>query len=282
MRWMTFKSDGVESFGYVSAAASGDEVVVDVAGNGYESLKDAIAADALGSLAEVSGPQHALTSIEYCPVITQPNKILCAGLNYHAHREETGRGDGDSKPTIFTRFAAAQMGHEQPMVRPLESQSLDFEGEIAIVIGKPGRRISQQDALDHVAGYSIYNDGSVREWQRHTSQFTPGKNFAATGGFGPWMMTPDEVGDPYAMHLTTRLNGDVMQDADASLLIFNFQELIEFCSTWIELEAGDVLVTGTPGGVGAARKPPVFMDAGDEIEIEVQPIGKLFNKVVVG
>ena len=277
MRWMTFNSGGQTSFGYVD----GDQVV-DVSGNGYETLKEAIAGDALDALAKVDGKRIDLAGIEYCPVIPQPNKILCAGLNYHAHREETGRGDGDSKPTIFTRFAAAQMGHNQPMVRPHESKSLDYEGEIAIIIGKPGRRISQANALSHVAGYSIYNDGSVREWQRHTSQFTPGKNFAATGGFGPWMMTPDEVGDPYSMHLTTRLNGQVMQDADASLLIFDFQELIEFCSTWIETEAGDVLVTGTPGGVGAASKPPVFMDEGDEIEIEVSPIGKLYNKVTVG
>ena len=277
---MTFRTEqtaDAERFGYVDG-----EQVVDVTGNPHYTLKAAIAADELDALSAVQGQRYALTDIEYCPVITQPNKILCAGLNYHAHRVETGRGDGDAKPTIFTRFAAAQVGHLQPMVRPLESKTLDFEGEIAIVIGKPGRRISQQDALNHIAGYSIYNDGSVREWQRHTSQFTPGKNFAATGGFGPWMMTPDEIGDPYKMHLTTRLNGEVMQDADASLLIFNFQELIEFCSTWIELEAGDVLVTGTPGGVGAARKPPVFMDAGDEIEIEVQPIGKLYNKITVG
>ena len=277
---MTFRTEqtaDAERFGYVDG-----EQVVDVTGNPHDTLKTAIAADELDALSAVQGQRYALTDIEYCPVITQPNKILCAGLNYHAHRVETGRGDGDAKPTIFTRFAAAQVGHLQPMVRPLESKTLDFEGEIAIVIGKPGRRISQQDALNHIAGYSIYNDGSVREWQRHTSQFTPGKNFAATGGFGPWMMTPDEIGDPYKMHLTTRLNGEVMQDADASLLIFNFQELIEFCSTWIELEAGDVLVTGTPGGVGAARKPPVFMDAGDEIEIEVQPIGKLYNKITVG
>ena len=277
---MTFRTEqtaDAERFGYVDG-----EQVVDVTGNPHDTLKAAIAADELDALSAAQGQRYALTDIEYCPVITQPNKILCAGLNYHAHRVETGRGDGDAKPTIFTRFAAAQVGHLQPMVRPLESKTLDFEGEIAIVIGKPGRRISQQDALNHIAGYSIYNDGSVREWQRHTSQFTPGKNFAATGGFGPWMMTPDEIGDPYKMHLTTRLNGEVMQDADASLLIFNFQELIEFCSTWIELEAGDVLVTGTPGGVGAARKPPVFMDAGDEIEIEVQPIGKLYNKITVG
>ena len=280
MRWMTFRTGqtaDTERFGYVDG-----EQVVDVTGNPYDTLKAAIAADGLDALSSVQGQRVALTDIEYCPVITQPNKILCAGLNYHSHRVETGRGDDDAKPTIFTRFAAAQVGHQQPMIRPVESQTLDFEGEIAIIIGKPGRRISQQDALNHIAGYSIYNDGSVREWQRHTSQFTPGKNFAATGGFGPWMMTPDEIGDPYKMHLTTRLNGEVMQDADASLLIFNFQELIEFCSTWIELEAGDVLVTGTPGGVGAARKPPVFMDAGDEIEIEVQPIGKLYNKITVG
>ncbi len=281
MRWMTFKADGtagsVESFGYVDGDA-----VVDVAGNGHDSLKAAIAASALAELAGVSGTRHALTAIEYCPVITQPDKILCAGLNYHAHREETGRGEGDAKPTIFCRFAAAQMGHERPMLRPHESTSLDFEGEIALIIGKPGRRISQADALSHVAGYSIYNDGSVRDWQRFTSQFTPGKNFAATGGFGPWMMTPDEVGDPYQMQLTTRLNGEVMQDASSSLMIFNFQQLIEFCSTWIELEPGDVIVTGTPGGVGAARKPPVFMDAGDLIEIEVAPIGVLRNKVAVG
>ena len=275
MRWMTFLHDSQEGFGYVDG-----EQVTDVSGHGFATLKDAIAAAALDDLASKSGPTHALSQIEYRPVITQPNKILCAGLNYHAHREETGRGDGDTRPTIFTRFAAAQMGHLQPMVRPRESNTLDFEGEIALIIGKPGRRISQDDALSHVAGYSIYNDGSVREWQRFTSQFTPGKNFHATGGFGPWMMTPDEVGDPYAMHLTTRLNGEVMQDADASLLIFNFQELIEFCSTWVELEAGDVIVTGTPGGVGAARKPPVFMDAGDSIEVEVSPIGVLRNPVV--
>lgn len=282
MRWMTFKvNGGAERFGYVRSGVAGDDVI-DVTGQPHATLKDAIAADALATLAAVDGQGYPLTDIEYCPVITQPNKILCAGLNYHAHRLETGRGEGDAKPTIFTRFAAAQMGHQQPMVRPLESESLDFEGEIAIIIGKPGRRISQQDALSHVAGYSIYNDGSVRDWQRFTSQFTPGKNFASTGGFGPWLMTPDEVGDPYAMQLTTRLNGEVMQDASSSLLIFNFQELIEFCSTWIELEAGDVLVTGTPGGVGAARKPPVFMDKGDQIEVEVQPIGKLVNQVIVG
>ena len=148
----------------------------------------------------------------------------------------------------------AQMGHGAPMVRPRESASLDFEGEIAMIIGRAGRRIPRAKALEHVAGFGIYNDGSVREWQRHTSQFTPGKNFASTGGFGPWMMTPDEIGDLDEMEITTRLNGEVMQNAKAALLVHGFAELIEFCSTFIELVPGDVIVTGTPGGVGAAAQ----------------------------
>jgi 2-keto-4-pentenoate hydratase/2-oxohepta-3-ene-1,7-dioic acid hydratase in catechol pathway len=174
------------------------------------------------------------------------------------------------------------MGHQQAMVRPKESNTLDYEGEIALIIGKAGRRIAKADALSHVAGYSIYNDGSVREFQRQTSQFTPGKNFPGTGGFGPWMMTPDEVGDVTAMEITTRLNGQVMQNATADLLVFDFGDIIGYCSTFCELVPGDVIVTGTPGGVGAARNPPVFMDEGDEIEVEVKPIGKLRHRVTVG
>ena len=201
------------------------------------------------------------------------------GLNYKAHQEETGRG-GEPYPTIFVRFAGAQMGHKAPMIRPPESNTLDYEGEIAMIIGKRGRRIPKDRALEYVAGFSIYNDGSVREYQRHTSQFTPGKNFASTGGFGPWMMTPDEVGDLSALELTTRLNGKVMQHSFSSLMVFGFVELIAFCSTFIELVPGDVIVTGTPGGVGSAMKPPIFMDDGDLIEIEVKPIGTLSNRVV--
>ena len=224
---------------------------------------------------------RALADLEYLPTITNPDKILCVGLNYRAHQEETGRG-GEAHPTIFVRFAGAQMGHEQPMIRPVESSTLDYEGEIAMEIGTAGRRIPRSDALAHVAGFGIYNDGSVREYQRQTSQFTPGKNFAGTGGFGPWLMTPDEIGDLDAMEITTRLNGEVMQNATADLLVFGFAELIEYCSTFIELVPGDVIVTGTPGGVGVARKPPVFMDEGDVIEVEVAPIGTLRNPVVVG
>jgi 2-keto-4-pentenoate hydratase/2-oxohepta-3-ene-1,7-dioic acid hydratase in catechol pathway len=166
------------------------------------------------------------------------------------------------------------------MLRPPESATLDYEGEIALIIGTGGRRIPRASALAHVAGFGIYNDGSVREYQRQTSQFTAGKNFMGTGGFGPWFMTPDEVGDLDAMEVTTRLNGEVMQHASASQLVFGFAELIEYCSTFVELVPGDVISTGTPGGVGGARTPPVFMDDGDLIEVEVKPIGTLRNRVV--
>ncbi len=279
MRWLSFARNGTVSFGYVTSDGSG---VVDVgARSEFDTLREAIAADALSVMSKQFGDDAdlALAGITYAPTITDPKKILCVGLNYKAHQEETGRG-GEGVPTIFARFAAAQVAHNQPMLKPPESDSLDFEGEIAMVIGKGGRRISQADALDHVVGFGIYNDGSVREYQRHTSQFTPGKNFAATGGFGPWMMTKDEIGDLSQMELTTRLNGEVMQNATAALMVHSFEELIEFCSTWIELEPGDVIVTGTPGGVGAARTPPVFMQDGDRIEIEVTPIGKLVNPIV--
>jgi 2-keto-4-pentenoate hydratase/2-oxohepta-3-ene-1,7-dioic acid hydratase in catechol pathway len=280
MRWLSYERDGRASFGYLTSDGMG---VVDVgARTGLPDLKTAIAEGLLargasqGDTADV-----ALADIGYLPTITNPDKILCVGLNYKAHQEETGRG-GEGTPTIFVRFAGAQMGHEAPMVRPVESATLDFEGEIALVIGKAGRRIARADALEHVIGFGIYNDGSVREYQRQTSQFTPGKNFTATGGFGPWMMTVDEIGDLDEMEITTRLNGEVMQNAKAALLVHGFAELIEYCSTFIELVPGDVIVSGTPGGVGAARNPPVFMDEGDVIEVEVTPIGTLRNPVVVG
>ena len=282
MRWLSFSRDGKATFGFVSTADDGTEGVVDAgARSDFTSLREAIAADALTQLAASCGEQAdmALADVEYLPTITDPAKIMCVGLNYKAHQEETGRG-GEGYPTIFVRFADAQMGHKAPMVRPAESTSLDFEGEIALIIGKAGRRIKPADALSHVAGFSIYNDGSVRDYQRQTSQFTPGKNFANTGGFGPWMMTLDEIGDLDAMEITTRLNGEVMQNATSDLLVHGFAEILEYCSTFVELKPGDVIVTGTPGGVGAARTPPVFMDAGDLIEVEVKPIGTLSNPVI--
>ncbi len=283
MRWMSFEVDGRASFGL--AVGEGDAAgVVDAGAKAeFADLKAAIEADALGELASRIGtePDYALADISFLPTITNPDKILCVGLNYKAHQEETGRG-GEDNPTIFVRFAEAQMGHLDDMVRPTESIALDFEGEIAMIIGKRARRVSRDDWLDYIVGFAPYNDGSVRDYQRHASQFTPGKNFMKTGGFGPWMMTPDEVGDLDAIEITTRLNGEVMQNATSDLMVFGFADLMAYCSTFIDLVPGDVIVTGTPGGVGAARNPPLWMDAGDVIEIEVAPIGTLRNTVVVG
>jgi 2-keto-4-pentenoate hydratase/2-oxohepta-3-ene-1,7-dioic acid hydratase in catechol pathway len=279
MRWLSFVNDGRPSFGVVVG-----EGVVDVGARAPDiaDLKAAIALDrlaALGADAAARRPDLPLAGLTLLPVIPNPAKVLCAGLNYKDHQAETGRG-GEPYPTIFVRFAAAQVAHNQAIVRPKDSTALDYEGEIALIIGRGGRRIAKDDWQAHVAGFAPYNDGSVRDWQRHTSQFTPGKNFARTGGFGPWMMTPDEVGDPAALELTTRLNGEVMQHAFSSQLVFGFGELIAYCSSFVDLEPGDVIVTGTPGGVGAARKPPVWMRAGDRIEVEVKPIGTLVNPIV--
>lgn len=280
MRWMSFRQEDVETFGFVNAR----ERVVDVGKNcEFRTLKDAIAADALDELTKVSDGTSGLRfdEIEFLPPITNPDKILCVGLNYKDHQAETGRG-GEDHPTIFVRFAQAQIGHNAKMVRPHESSTLDYEGEIALVIGKHGRRIAKDNWLSHVAGFSCYNDGSVREFQGHTSQFTPGKNFTATGGFGPWLMTPDEIADLDELEIFTRLNGELMQNAKASLLVFGFADLVAYCSTFTDLQPGDVIVTGTPGGVGAARRPPVFMDEGDTVEVTVEPIGTLRHEVVRG
>ncbi|MBR0955464.1 fumarylacetoacetate hydrolase family protein [Bradyrhizobium canariense] len=245
----------------------------------YADLKAAIGS----SLAGVADAKSAATAvpvskIKWLPVIPNPDKILCVGLNYETHRKETGRAEVEH-PTIFSRYANSQTGHLQPIVRPRVSTDLDFEGELAVIIGKAGRYISRADAMSYVAGYSCYNDGSVRDFQRHTHQFTPGKNFPDTGAFGPWMMTPDELGPLGELKLETRLNGQVMQEARIKQMIFDIPRQIEYCSTFTRLEPGDVIVSGTPGGVGARREPPLWMKPGDVVEIEVERLGVLRNVV---
>jgi len=246
----------------------------------YADLKAAISAGLAGvAKAAASATVTPLAELEWLPVIPNPDKILCVGLNYETHRLETGRSEVEN-PTIFARFANSQIGHLAPIVRPKVSTDLDYEGELAIIIGKPGRYISRADAMKHVAGYAIYNDGSIRDFQRHTHQFTPGKNFPDTGAFGPWMMTPDELGPLPDLRIQTRLNGEVVQDTTFDHMIFDIARQIEYCSTFTRLEAGDVIASGTPGGVGAKRNPPLWMKPGDTVEVEIDRLGILRNPIV--
>lgn len=244
-------------------------------------LKSLIANDMQAAAAALVAQQPGtlkFDQLSLLPVLPNPGKILCIGLNYAEHVRETGKTVTES-PVIFMRLNDSQVAHGQDIVRPPESSRLDYEGEIAIVIGKGGRRISEEDAWDHIAGYSCYNDGSIRDWQVATSQWGPGKNFWRTGGFGPWLVTADEIAPNQNMTLTTRLNGQVMQQATTDMMIHSIPRQIAYISTFIPLEAGDVIVTGTPGGVGNKRSPQVFMQPCDVVEIEVDALGILRNGI---
>jgi acylpyruvate hydrolase len=224
-------------------------------------------------------PAIDLSTVRLLPPVPVPPKILCVGLNYDDHLEESGLKK-PVYPEIFARFATSLIAHQQPIRRPRESIALDYEAELAVVIGKPGRRIPRDQALDHVAGYSLFNDATIRDFQLRTPQWTLGKNFDATGAFGPWLVTPDAAPPgAHGLRIQGRLNGQVMQDARTDQLIFSVPALIELISVAMSLEAGDVIITGTPGGVGAARKPPVYMRAGDVFDLEIEGIGVLSNAV---
>ena len=272
MKLVSFTHGGRAGFD----ALQGDQVEV-LSTSGAPDLKSALAA----GLARTGSGQGriALADVILAPPIPNPGKIFCVGLNYLEHREETGRS-ATAHPTIFTRFADTQTPHGAPLICPRESGKFDYEGELAVIIGKPGRRIAEKDALSHVAGYACYNDGSVRDWQNHTAQFTPGKNFPATGGFGPWMVTADELPDPTVMSATTRLNGQVVQHASCADMIFSIPRVIAYISAFTPLSPGDVISTGTPGGVGARRDPPRWMKPGDVVEVDIAGVGVLTNPVV--
>ena len=278
MKFGSFIQDGVATWGLVDENRVYD--VGSLCRDDYPTLQTAIAADALSEMAAVARTARSfnLDSIVWLPVITDPAKILCVGLNYDTHRRETGRPES-AYPTIFTRYADSLIGHGAAIIRPTSSTALDYEGELAVVIGRGGRCIRGEDAMRHVAGYACHNDATVRDWQRHTSQFTPGKNFPGTGALGPYLVTPDEITDLASVTLQTRLNGTVVQAATIGDMIFTIPRLIEYLSAFTPLSPGDVIATGTPGGVGFKREPPLFMRAGDCVEVEISGVGVLRNVV---
>jgi 2-keto-4-pentenoate hydratase/2-oxohepta-3-ene-1,7-dioic acid hydratase in catechol pathway len=284
MKLLSFSEGNRESWGAISGEAVVDlglalpqhPTLAGFLGSPDYERRDAIVA------AQKPGPK--LEDIKFLPVIPRPEKIICAVRNYLDHHNEAVafgmKREITEYPPIFLRVWRSQVGHNAPVIRPKVSDNLDWEGELAVVIGKGGRHIRQADAWSHVAGYSIYNDVSVRDWQRHAQQIASGKNFVGTGPFGPWLVTPDEVGDPTRLKLETRVNGNVVQSSDTSMLIFSIPRLIEYSSTIFDLVPGDVIATGTPAGVGFTRKPPVFLKAGDVVEVEIDNIGVLRNPVM--
>ncbi|MDO8774600.1 MAG: fumarylacetoacetate hydrolase family protein [Burkholderiaceae bacterium] len=283
MKLLSFKYKNRESWGAVVGDAVAD---LGRAYPQYPTLQAYIAAGRVPHAAEDVATVPAdipLSGIEYLPVITQPEKIICAIRNYMEHHKEVVAAGLDRElsafPPIFLRVWRSQCGHEQPILRPDCSNSLDWEGELAVIIGKPGRNIPADRAHEHIAGYSVYNDASIREWQFHAKSICAGKNFESTGAFGPWMVTADEIDPKRELWLKTWLNGKQMQSTTTADMIFSVAQQIEYASTIFTLMPGDVIVTGTPGGVGWSAKPPLFMVPGDVIEVEIEAIGRLRNTV---
>jgi len=280
MKLVSYEINGVGSYGAVAGEGVIDlrRTLADAPADLKELLGRADWAAAASAAVRGQAPHHALSALTLLPVIPNPGKIWCCGLNYGGHARETGHTVPE-RPTFFLRVADSQVAHGQTLMQPRESKRLDFEGEIAVVIGKPGRRIAEADAWSHIAGYACYNDGSVRDWQRHGLQWDPGKNFWRTGGFGPWLVSADEIAPGQVMTLTTRLNGQVMQRATTEQMLHGIPAQIAYLSTIAPLNPGDVIITGTPEGIGAARQPPVWLKAGDVVEVEIDCIGVLRNTV---
>lgn len=284
MKLASYKVNGSESYGIIS-----DDGVRDLRsrlGEEFPDLKSLIVRGFGGLDAILSdAADHALEELEFLPVIPNPGMIVCAGLNTYSHLEEfrlSRKSDAPppAKPWLFLRLPRSLVGHGQPIEKPNISPLLDYEGEIALIIGKGGRHISKENALEHVAGYSICNEGSVRDFQLHSPLFTAGKNFMRSGSLGPWMVTADEISAPELLSVETRINGAVMQSMPYEDLIFKFDELISYVSIFAELTSGDVIITGTGAGVGSLSNPQVWLKAGDVCEIEVPGIGILRNEVV--
>ena len=277
MRLVSFlRPDGTPTYG----TAEG-EIVRDAGrmlGDRFADLKAVLAAGQTGQLAGIGDPVT-LSDVTLLPPVPNPEKIICVGLNYLPHIIESGRPHPEY-PSLFTRYPSSIVGHGVPIERPRASREFDYEGELAFVIGRDGRHIQPDDAWTHIAGYSCFNEGSVRDYQNHTTQFWPGKSFERSGAMGPYLVTPDEVGDIREQVLTTRVNGNVEQNAPISDLAIGIPDIIAYASTVLTLRAGDVIVTGTPGGVGRYRKPQLFLEPGMDVEVEITGVGSLRNTVI--
>jgi 2-keto-4-pentenoate hydratase/2-oxohepta-3-ene-1,7-dioic acid hydratase in catechol pathway len=279
LRLASFKTRDRESYGVVDG-----ERIVDVGyrfASQYPTLRLAVAGLGVRGLeeaAQASEVWHRASDIVWLPPITDPLKVICVGLNYRSHVTETGR-QPPTKPLLFTRFANSQVGHEAPLRHPVISAKFDYEGELAVVIGQRTHRVAPAQALDAVLGYTCFNDGSVRDWQEHSTHFTAGKNFVGSGASGPWIVTAEEIPDPTTLTLKTRVNDETVQRAPVSDLVFSVPDLISYCSMFTELLPGDTIATGTPGGVGAWRNPVYWLKDGDVVEVDIAGLGVLRNRV---
>ncbi len=283
MRYLSFKTGGRESYGVIT-----DKGIVDLGKrfkDRYPTLKALITAGFPKEVdAAAQGPVDlAETDIEYLPTIPDATNVWCLALNYVEHHNEVesaGRvQELPKQPALFMRSIDSVVGHNQNLLHPGVSEQFDYEGELGVIIGKAGRNVSEADALNYIAGYTIVNDGSVRDWQFHTRQITPGKNFYRSGSVGPWMVRASEIADPHNLRIKTTLNGNLLQDGTSADMVHRINKFIAYLSTITVLHPGDILATGTPSGVGFSRKPPIWMKVGDVCEISIEQIGVLRNPV---
>ncbi|WP_151638157.1 fumarylacetoacetate hydrolase family protein [Noviherbaspirillum aerium] len=274
------KVDPAPSFGALVGAS-----IIDLSTTDISTVRDALTFGSLSTLAEQleaqRGKDKSAVPLEHAtllPPVTNPDKILCVGLNYHLHAKEANMPI-PARPSVFVRFASSFAGPDQPVLRPLESEQFDYEAELAVVIGRPARRVTEADAMQYVAGYMCMAENSIRDWQKHATQATAGKNFMHSGALGPCLVTADEAPGPDEMQVVGRLNGEVVQDDSASNMIFTVAQIIAYLSTFTELLPGDIIATGTPAGVGMSKKPPCYLRNGDVFEVEITGLGVLRNPV---
>lgn len=278
MRFSSFQSDDISGYGTIDNGLI--RAVPEEFSARHPDLKSVIAAGAMAEAADAASGQEPLdaAAVTFQPVIPNPGKIFGVGMNYMAHIKEMGR-EPPEYPALFVRFPDSLVGHRNPIIRPSASTHYDFEGELAVIIGRTARHVDADQAFDYIAGYACFLDGSVRDYQRHTSQFIAGKNFRHSGAFGPWLVTTDAIPDPAVLTLQTRVNGEVMQEGNVGDLCIGVRQMIEYLSTICRLDPGDVIATGTPSGVGAARNPQRWLLPGDRVEVEIDGIGTLENIV---